>query len=79
MLIENILLVILWSLGLESTPYGWSLSNILIGVFAAFFIGLLFMVLYYRQGSTVYSYIRLKTLTLPPPPNDNFFPARVCE
>jgi hypothetical protein len=48
MLIENILLVILWSLGLESTPYNWRLSDVLIGVFAAFFIGLLFMVLYYR-------------------------------
>jgi hypothetical protein len=48
MLIENILLVILWSLGLESTPYNWNLTNILLGVFAAFLIGLLFMVLYYR-------------------------------
>jgi XK-related protein len=48
MLIENILLVILWSLGLESTPYNWNLTNILVGVFAAFLIGLLFMVLYYR-------------------------------
>jgi hypothetical protein len=48
MLIENILLVILWSLGLESTPYNWRLSDVLVGVFAAFFIGLLFMVLYYR-------------------------------
>jgi len=48
MLIENILLVILWSLGLETTPYNWRLSNVLVGVFAAFFIGLLFMVLYYR-------------------------------
>ncbi len=40
--------MILWSLGLESTPYNWRLSDVLIGVFAAFFIGLLFMVLYYR-------------------------------
>ena len=65
MLIENILLVILWSLGLESTPYNWNLTNILVGVFAAFFIGLLFMVLYYR-----FFHVRKLSTHLSYSPND---------
>lgn len=47
MLVENILLVTL-TLTRASQINGWDRNNIVIGVFSSFFLGILFMLLYYR-------------------------------
>jgi hypothetical protein len=51
MLVENILLVALWSLGEQyTTPRlsAWHRDRIFIAVFTSFFLGLFFMLIYYR-------------------------------
>ena len=50
MLVENILLIALWTLGEQYTNglSGWHRDRIFIAVFSSFFLGLLFMVIYYK-------------------------------
>lgn len=51
MLVENILLIALWVLGEQFTTAGladWSRDRIFISVFTSFFLGLFFMVIYYK-------------------------------
>lgn len=50
MLVENILLIALWTLGEQYTTglQGWHRDRIFIAVFTSFFVGLFFMLIYYR-------------------------------
>eukprot|EP00090_Calanus_glacialis_P038767 TRINITY_DN67574_c0_g1_i1.p1 TRINITY_DN67574_c0_g1~~TRINITY_DN67574_c0_g1_i1.p1 ORF type:complete len:674 (-),score=96.41 TRINITY_DN67574_c0_g1_i1:90-2111(-) len=50
MLVENILLIALWTLGEQFTNgmAGWDRNKIFIAVFSSFFLGLFFMLIYYR-------------------------------
>jgi len=50
MLVENILLIALWTLGEQFTTglAGWDRNKIFIAVFSSFFLGLFFMLIYYR-------------------------------
>jgi len=50
MLVENILLIALWTLGEQYTNglSGWHRDRIFIAVFSSFFLGLIFMVIYYK-------------------------------
>ena len=52
MLVENVLLIALWTLGDTDTVYGWDRTRVFIAVFVSFFIGLFFMVIYYRSRYT---------------------------
>ena len=59
MLVENVLLITLWTLGDQSSVYGWDRTRVFIAVFASFFLGLFFMVIYYR-----YFHVRKLSTTL---------------
>jgi len=50
MLVENVLLIALWTLGEQYTNglTGWHRDRIFIAVFSSFFVGLLFMGIYYK-------------------------------
>ena len=50
MLVENILLIALWTLGEPFNPglVGWDRNKIFIAVFSSFFLGIFFMLIYYR-------------------------------
>merc|ERR1719277_774409 len=50
MLVENILLMALWTLGeqVTTTVVGWDRDKIFIAVSSSFFLGLVFMVIYYK-------------------------------
>merc|ERR1712106_822338 len=50
MLVENILLIALWTLGEQFTNglAGWDRNKIFMAVFSSFFLGLFFMLIYYR-------------------------------
>merc|ERR1719410_2145414 len=50
MLVENVLLIALWTLGEQYTNglSGWHRDRIFIAVFSSFFVGLLFMGIYYK-------------------------------
>ena len=51
MLVENILLIALWTLGEQYSAAGlggWDRDTIFVAVFTSFFLGLLFMLIYYR-------------------------------
>jgi len=68
MLVENILLIALWTLGLQETQPGWEGTNrhrIYIAVFASFFIGIFFMIVYYK-----FFHVRKLSATLSYSPND---------
>ena len=72
MLVENILLIALWTLGdRETLLYGWNRTQVFVAVFLSFFLGLFFMVIYYK-----FFHVRKLSGTLSYSPNEESKPRK---